>query len=258
MRERETTEEAVEERKGWGRFDLASLSPPTLTTVALARPLATSFRFWMVPGYRRSFLPVVRSRPCASIQRLAAGSVRRLAQAVPSPHKDRSDVVFDLTGQAVDTQGGYEVVDVLEAQSREKRADRGTRSMLSSTYPSLPSFLSLSSIPRVAADPQPFAPVTSADSSQIRVNPVGIQLLSRSLHRQIFPSPNPSSPNGDDVNTSRQHLFRNHLLLDMPPSQPEINFQLPKLQGKTIDEHFYKLGIEVCFARRFPFVSPSF
>ena len=88
-------------------------------------------------------------------------------------------------------------------------------------------------------------PVRSADETHPRTNPVGIQLLSRSLHAQIFPQAQPTSPHTDDIATSRKHLHENHLLLQQPPAQPEINFQLPTLQGATIDEHFYNLGIQV-------------
>ncbi|KAL7410790.1 DNA polymerase family A-domain-containing protein [Mrakia frigida] len=86
--------------------------------------------------------------------------------------------------------------------------------------------------------------VVMEDKLHPRINPVGIQLLSQSLHNQIFPTPHPSSPNGEDIATARLHLKDNNLLLEMPPHQPQIDFQLPKLQGKTIDEHFYHLGIE--------------
>ena len=81
-----------------------------------------------------------------------------------------------------------------------------------------------------------------------RVNPVGIQYLSQSLHRQVF---------GDKVNNvkhqeqgDREALIElakmslnSHGLLNKKTAISEpISFELPKLQGQSLDEHFQKIG----------------
>lgn len=84
-----------------------------------------------------------------------------------------------------------------------------------------------------------------------RINPVGIQYLSHSLQKQIFgnqdstgSSEQPFSKEEQEMllKLSRQSL-RDHDLLDKKTSLAEpIDFKLPKLQGKTLDEHFQKIG----------------
>ncbi|AMD21216.1 HEL064Cp [Eremothecium sinecaudum] len=92
--------------------------------------------------------------------------------------------------------------------------------------------------------------ITAANTKFIetpRINPVGIQYLSKSLHKQLFGN---SSRNDalDDItkNTlvtlSQQHLSQNGLLGTKTTITEPISFDLPKLQGSSLDEHFQKIG----------------
>ena len=81
-----------------------------------------------------------------------------------------------------------------------------------------------------------------------RINPVGIQYLSNSLHEQIFPSKDKynkfftEEEKQELINLSKTFL-RNHDLLGKPTNISDpISFELPKLQGRILDEHFQKLG----------------
>lgn len=85
---------------------------------------------------------------------------------------------------------------------------------------------------------------------QPRINPVGIQYLSESLHRQLFGGKKHS--NREDamsraeqealVNLSKQFLKNFDLLGKKTLVSEPISFELPKLQGNSLDEHFQKLG----------------
>ena len=76
----------------------------------------------------------------------------------------------------------------------------------------------------------------------VRVNEVGIQQLSADLHQQVFPtSPYLSDP--QLVALSRKHLAIHDLLGKQSSISPPIKFKLPALQGKTLDEHFYQIGM---------------
>ncbi|KAM3066540.1 DNA-directed DNA polymerase gamma mip1 [Clarireedia jacksonii] len=94
-------------------------------------------------------------------------------------------------------------------------------------------------------------------SSEARYNEIGVQQLSSHIHSQLFPH-NPSPPPKELVALSIDHLRRHDLYEKNTDNTPPISFDLPKLQGDTLDEHFYKLGIDAaepyltlarCFAR---------
>lgn len=46
------------------------------------------------------------------------------------------------------------------------------------------------------------------------------------------------------VELSKDHLRRHELLGKNTDNNPPISFDLPELQGQTLDEHFYKLGVD--------------
>ncbi|QLG73185.1 hypothetical protein HG535_0E02690 [Zygotorulaspora mrakii] len=83
-----------------------------------------------------------------------------------------------------------------------------------------------------------------------RINPVGIQYLSESLHRQLFGNKKNSqredllSPEKKRtlVNLAKQSLGSFDLLGKKTCITEPISFELPKLQGTSLDEHFQKLG----------------
>ncbi|CCE94246.1 DNA-directed DNA polymerase gamma MIP1 TDEL_0H03870 [Torulaspora delbrueckii] len=83
-----------------------------------------------------------------------------------------------------------------------------------------------------------------------RINPVGIQYLSKSLHNQLFGHKKHSKKEDAMshaeqkalVNLSKQFLKNFDLLGKKTSISEPISFELPKLQGKSLDEHFQKLG----------------
>ncbi|KAI9736158.1 MAG: DNA-directed DNA polymerase gamma mip1 [Cirrosporium novae-zelandiae] len=80
-------------------------------------------------------------------------------------------------------------------------------------------------------------------AAQPRFNEIGVQQLSSSIYPQVFTSPSAPPPQ-DLIALSKQHLA-DHELLGKTQEQPApIGFKLPDLKGQTLDEHFYKLGMD--------------
>ncbi|KAN0073051.1 DNA polymerase family A domain containing protein [Elaphomyces granulatus] len=79
--------------------------------------------------------------------------------------------------------------------------------------------------------------------SSARFNEIGVQQLSDHIHAQIFISkPNPPDPKL--VALSKDHLLRHDLLGRSQESSLPIAFDLPRLCGQTLDDHFYRLGMD--------------
>ncbi|MCJ1259150.1 DNA-directed DNA polymerase gamma mip1 [Lignoscripta atroalba] len=74
-----------------------------------------------------------------------------------------------------------------------------------------------------------------------RYNEIGVQHLSGHVYPQVF-SGQPTTPSRTLVELSKNHLARHDLLGKNQDDVPPIAFDLPTLHGKTLDEHFYKLG----------------
>ena len=70
-----------------------------------------------------------------------------------------------------------------------------------------------------------------------------MQHLSSHVHAQVFPGKG-TQPPPELVALSRDHLTRHDLLGKNQDSTPPVAFDLPELQGATLDEHFYKLGMD--------------
>ncbi|KAJ5558762.1 hypothetical protein N7461_002734 [Penicillium sp. DV-2018c] len=79
--------------------------------------------------------------------------------------------------------------------------------------------------------------------SSSRFNEVGIQQLSDYVHAQVFPNKG-RIPNPDLVALSKDHLARHQLLGKSQTGAAPVAFDLPTLKGQTMDEHFYKLGMD--------------
>ncbi|KAF2126704.1 DNA polymeras-like protein gamma [Dothidotthia symphoricarpi CBS 119687] len=77
--------------------------------------------------------------------------------------------------------------------------------------------------------------------SEARFSDIGVQHLSSHVHAQIFPGTSTSAP-PELVELSRDHLKRHDLLGKNQDSTPPVGFDLPRLQGATLDEHFHNLG----------------
>ncbi|KFA46740.1 hypothetical protein S40293_08121 [Stachybotrys chartarum IBT 40293] len=80
-------------------------------------------------------------------------------------------------------------------------------------------------------------------SSQARYNEIGVQQLSSHVFDQIFPD-GATPPPPALVELSKDHLRRHDLLGKNTDNTDPIAFDLPPLQGRTLDEHFYKLGAD--------------
>lgn len=79
--------------------------------------------------------------------------------------------------------------------------------------------------------------------SQSRFNEIGVQQLSSHVFNQIFPDGCKPAPE-ELVQLSKDHLRRHDLLGKNTDDSEPIAFDLPQLQGRTLDEHFYKLGAD--------------
>jgi DNA polymerase gamma 1 len=75
-------------------------------------------------------------------------------------------------------------------------------------------------------------------------NEVGVQLLSRSLHAQVFGKTSFPAPPPSYVNISKQHLKMHGLDPSQGSVLPDLSFTLPPLQGNNLDEHFHRIGQE--------------
>ncbi|ROT35964.1 DNA polymerase gamma [Sodiomyces alkalinus F11] len=79
--------------------------------------------------------------------------------------------------------------------------------------------------------------------SQPRFNEIGVQQLSSHIHGQIFPNGN-SPPPAALVELAKDHLRRHDLLGKNTDNSDPIAFDLPPLHGRSLDEHFHKLGVD--------------
>jgi DNA polymerase gamma 1 len=73
-------------------------------------------------------------------------------------------------------------------------------------------------------------------------NEVGVQLLSRSLHEQVFRNVNFPPPPKSYVNIAKQHLRAHGLDPSQGSELLNINFTLPTLQAPTLNQHFETIG----------------
>jgi DNA polymerase gamma 1 len=74
-------------------------------------------------------------------------------------------------------------------------------------------------------------------TKQARYNALDIQMLSKSLHEQIF-GHHISDADNEQIDNSIEHLTK-HNLYGRPISLiPDVDFKLPPLRGSNIEEHF--------------------
>ncbi|KAJ2986123.1 hypothetical protein NUW58_g5177 [Xylaria curta] len=79
--------------------------------------------------------------------------------------------------------------------------------------------------------------------SEARFNEIGVQHLSSHIHKQIFPNDS-TPPPAELVKLAKDHLQRHNLLGKNTDNTAAIAFDTPPIQGRTLDEHFYKLGTD--------------
>lgn len=82
---------------------------------------------------------------------------------------------------------------------------------------------------------------SEAPKSALRFNPIGVQMLSPGLHRQVFGGAR-DKPSADAVDRSVRHLKEQKLWGHETASLPDVDFKLPQLLGSDLEEHFLELG----------------
>ena len=82
--------------------------------------------------------------------------------------------------------------------------------------------------------------------SEGRYSEIGVQHVSSYIHPQLFPAAaaKPTSSNPELVALSKEHLEMHDLLGKTSDTSAPIGFDLPELQGTSLDEHFYRLGMD--------------
>ena len=91
--------------------------------------------------------------------------------------------------------------------------------------------------------------IKKSNDGETVFNVCGIQMLPRSLHRQIFKSQHSSAENQLSPATLtkiKDHLTEHNLWGRPTSTLPNIEFQLPSLLGKNLPEHFEKIAKKQC------------
>jgi len=76
----------------------------------------------------------------------------------------------------------------------------------------------------------------------VKRNELGVQLLSRHVHSQVFKNAAFPPPDRSYIQIARDHLTAHGLDPSQGSVLPNVSFTLPPLQGKNLDEHFHRLG----------------
>ena len=83
----------------------------------------------------------------------------------------------------------------------------------------------------------------SRSDKERRYNQINIQMLSKSIHKQVFPAnQNASAIESEDFATIRQHLDKHGLWGKDCTVLNDVNFKIPKFRGKNISEHFENIA----------------
>ncbi|XP_030811192.1 DNA polymerase subunit gamma-1 isoform X2 [Camarhynchus parvulus] len=92
-----------------------------------------------------------------------------------------------------------------------------------------------------ASRPLPEEPGQEPSTGQRRMNPLNIQMLSRSLHEQIFRGARVRY-SAEEVQRSVRHLQQHGLWGKETSTLPDVELRLPRMYGRDIDEHFRLLA----------------
>ena len=87
------------------------------------------------------------------------------------------------------------------------------------------------------------APAISEEEELKRFNPLEIQMLSSSLHDQVFQG-KVETYDAEMVKKCQQHLEVHNLWNKSGTVLPEVDFELPPLLGSNINEHFRNIAEE--------------
>ncbi|EGO04129.1 hypothetical protein SERLA73DRAFT_102478 [Serpula lacrymans var. lacrymans S7.3] len=81
-----------------------------------------------------------------------------------------------------------------------------------------------------------------SDCILVKRNELGVQLLSRELHSQVFRNVSFPNPKSSYVRIALEHLETHGLDPSQGSILPDTGFTLPPMQGRNIDEHFHRIG----------------
>ncbi|KAF7976646.1 hypothetical protein HWV62_5969 [Athelia sp. TMB] len=76
----------------------------------------------------------------------------------------------------------------------------------------------------------------------IKRNELGVQMLARPLHAQLFKHASFPAPDPAFTHIAREHLGQHGLDPALGSVLPDTSFALPSLQGRDLDEHFARIG----------------
>jgi DNA polymerase gamma 1 len=87
-----------------------------------------------------------------------------------------------------------------------------------------------------------------------------VQQLSDHVHGQVFKNGS-TRPPPELIQLSKDHLSRHQLLGKTQDAAPPVAFDLPELQGQTLDEHFHRIGMDAAepyltMAKKFATANP--
>ncbi|KAI0713631.1 gamma DNA-directed DNA polymerase [Earliella scabrosa] len=85
-------------------------------------------------------------------------------------------------------------------------------------------------------------PGTVREEGVVKRNELGVQLLSKKLHDQIFRGASFPPPPPAYTRIAQDHLKAHGLDPAQGSVLPNTGFTLPPIQGRTLDEHFYRIG----------------
>ncbi|KAK6067674.1 DNA polymerase gamma [Seiridium cupressi] len=97
--------------------------------------------------------------------------------------------------------------------------------------------------PLVDDPPEQLQSQSLAKQSEPRFNEIGVQHLSAHVYDQVIRTASTPVPK-ELVELSKDHLRRHDLLGRNTDNNPPIAFDVPPIQGQTLDEHFHKLGVD--------------
>ena len=82
----------------------------------------------------------------------------------------------------------------------------------------------------------------NSGKSHDRVNEINLQMLPLGLHKQIFPNGNRGSLSSEQANSMKQELKAFGLNVDGQTPIPNVDVEIPALEGKDVEEHFYNIA----------------
>ncbi|KAF9029821.1 hypothetical protein BDZ89DRAFT_1112456 [Hymenopellis radicata] len=107
------------------------------------------------------------------------------------------------------------------------------------------------SIPNILHRPTPTKTAQKGEEQEQQVktvpkhvkrNALGVQMLSRTIHEQVFKNCSFPSPPQMYTNIALEHLAAHELDPSQSSNLPSTEFTLPPLQGNNLLEHFYRIG----------------